>query len=85
MPSLSGFHLIGNVSKAALSAVAPLADAAELAIIQPLAHGLFVAVVKEGHVKLAAAARRDLLTVGKAPCAVWARNGRWQSVTSPFT
>ena len=46
MPSLSGFHLIGDVSKPALAAVAPLADAAQNAIIQPLAHSLFVAVVK---------------------------------------
>nr|DAM02514.1 MAG TPA: hypothetical protein [Caudoviricetes sp.] len=66
MPLLSGIHLISDVGKAALSAVAPLANAPELAVIQPLTHNLFVAVVKEGHVKLASAARRDLLTVGKA-------------------
>nr|DAY65372.1 MAG TPA: hypothetical protein [Caudoviricetes sp.] len=66
MPLLSGLHLISGVGKAALSAVAPLADAAQNAIIQPLTHNLFVAVVKEDYVKLAGATRRDLLTVGKA-------------------
>lgn len=59
MPLRSGFHLIGDVSKPALAAIAPLADAAQNAIIQPLAHNLFVAVVKEGHVKLAAADRQN--------------------------
>nr|DAL47242.1 MAG TPA_asm: hypothetical protein [Caudoviricetes sp.] len=66
MPLLSGLHLIGSVGKAALSAVAPLADAAQNAIIQPLTHNLFVAVVKKDYVKLACASRRDFLTVDKA-------------------
>nr|DAG77356.1 MAG TPA: hypothetical protein [Caudoviricetes sp.] len=66
MPLLSGLHLIGSVGKAALSAVAPLSDSAQNAIIQPLTNNLFVAVVKKNYVKLAGAARRDFLTVGKA-------------------
>ena len=62
MPLRSVLRLISDVGKAALSAVAPLADAAQDAIIQPLTHNLFVAVVKEDYVKLAGATRRDLLT-----------------------
>ena len=55
-----------GVAEPALAGVAPLAEAPELAVVQPLHHRSRVGVVHAEHFELAGAACRDLLAVGEA-------------------
>ena len=63
MPLRSAEKLVGE---AAFAAVAPLAQAPELAVVQPFQNRLFVGIVHAGDLELAGAACGNLLGVGKA-------------------
>ena len=63
MPLQSAENLVGE---AAFTRVAPLAQAPELAVIQPLHHRFFVGIVHAGDLELAGRTSWNLLGVGKA-------------------